>query len=66
MLQGLIQRTLDEVRTFREETRTELRRLGGRMTLLERRLTKQGTEAIEDLQGQIDDLAERVSHLEAP
>lgn len=65
VLQGLVQRTLDEMRGFREETARELRRLGGRMTLLERRLTKQGTDASEDLQGQIDALAERIAELEA-
>lgn len=71
MLQGLVQRTLDEasalrkdVSAFREETRAELRRLGGRLTLLERRLTQQGADVAADLQGQIDELNDRIGQLE--
>lgn len=71
MLQGLVRRALDEasalrkdVSAFREETKAELRRLGGRITLLERRLTKQGVDAAADLQGQIDALNDRIGRLE--
>ena len=71
MLQALVQRTLDEAAAGRREVaalrgRIDVleRRIGGRLTMLERRLTKQGTEVAEDLQGQIDELNERVEQLE--
>ena len=71
MLEVLVQRTLDEAAAGRSEVaalrgRIDVleRRIGGRLTMLERRLTKQGIEVAEDLQGQIDELNERVEQLE--
>ena len=65
MLQGLVQRVLDGQKTIEDRLTLMERRLGGRIIQLERRLTKQGTEVVEDLQGQIDDLAERIGRLES-
>jgi hypothetical protein len=64
MLQALVQRVLEEVASFREETRIELRRLGGRITQLDRRFTKAAADMAADLQGQIDELSERIAQLE--
>ena len=66
MLQSLVQQVL----TNQERFGDEMRRVNGRLTRVERRLTRvaatlaKGTEAEADLQGQIDELVERVEQLE--
>jgi predicted nuclease with TOPRIM domain len=66
LLQSLVQQVL----VNQEKFEGEMRRVNGRLTRIERRLTRveaalaKGIDVEGDLQGQIDELAERVERLE--
>ena len=70
MLQGLVQRVIEEQVALRQEFRQEIGRLNGRISMMDRRLgsvlsmVKAGVDTAADLQNQIDVLAERVEQLE--